>query len=328
VTEEARARAPRERYRLDRIEGQAEAFEAACRRGRLHHAWLLVGPSGVGKASFAYRAARRLLGAEEDAAFGPLGSSPDDPVCRLIASQAHPDLLVVERSDDKKVIPVEDARRLPEFFSKAPALGGHRVAIIDSVDDLNSNGANALLKTLEEPSAKGVLFLISHAPGRLLATIRSRCRVLSFRPWPTDAVMALLRTQTDLGDSEIERLADMAHGSPGRSLLIAAGGAVELDRAAQAIVAQGGALPPDQLGALAESFRGAEGSARFNLLFDRLADAVSRQARGSSGLQALRWAELWSRLSGVPGRVEGLNLDRADAFWGAVSAIAEAGRTP
>ena len=318
---------PRDRFTLDGVEAQAAAFEASLRRGRLHHAWLLTGPEGVGKAAFAYRAARRLLGAKSDDAFGALGASPEDSVSRMIAAQAHPDLLVLERNAElaRKVIPVEEARRLPEFFAKAPALGPYRVAIIDTVDDFNANGANAVLKTLEEPSARGVLLLISHASGRILPTIRSRCRTLAFRPWAEGAVAQMLENaamQTD----EAARVASMAGGSPGRALTLARANAVTLDQMAHDIVADASSIPAAALMSLAESFRGGEGAERFSLLLNRLGDAVRMRAATAEGASATRWAELWSRLTGVTGRVEGLNLDRTDAFWSTITDIAATAR--
>ena len=115
---------PRETFMLDGVEAADAAFVESLDRDRLHHAWLLTGPEGAGKASFAYRAARRLLGARPDPAYGLLGSSPDDPVSRQVAARSHPDLMVLERVGEdgkpRKVIPVDEARRLPEFFSKAP----------------------------------------------------------------------------------------------------------------------------------------------------------------------------------------------------------------
>ena len=171
-----------------------QAFLDALERGRLHHAWLLAGPEGIGKATFAYRVARRLLGATAEPALGLLGSKPDDPVCRQIMARAHPDLLVLQRDAEdgktRKGIPVDDARALPEFFAKTPAAGAYRVAIIDAADDLNANAANAVLKTLEEPPERGVLLLISHAPGSLLPTLRSRCRRLRFGSPPPEAAAA------------------------------------------------------------------------------------------------------------------------------------------
>ena len=162
---------PRDSLRLFGCDGAEQAFLAAMELGRLHHAWLLVGPEGVGKATFAYRAARRLLGARPAPALGPLGAEPEDPVFRQVAARAHPDLLVLERDDGegraRRSIPVEDARQLPEFFAKSPGRAAYRVAIIDTADDLTANAANAVLKTLEEPPARGVLFLVSHRPGAL-----------------------------------------------------------------------------------------------------------------------------------------------------------------
>src|SRR5579863_3279342 len=181
---------PRDTARLVGGEAAEAAFLAALERGRLHHAWLVTGPEGVGKATFAYRTARRLLGARPAPESGLLGADPDDPVFRQVAGRAHPDLLVIERDEPdgkpRRSIPVEEARALPEFFAKSPGRAAYRVAIIDSADELTPNAANAVLKTLEEPPERGVLFLISHRPGALLPTIRSRCRRLAFVAPPTD----------------------------------------------------------------------------------------------------------------------------------------------
>jgi DNA polymerase-3 subunit delta' len=318
---------PRDRFTLDHVERQASAVEDAIGRGRLHHAWLFTGPEGLGKASFAFRAARRLLGAKADDRFGPLGADPDDSVCRLISSRSHPDLLVLERSGEgvRRVIPVDEARRLPEFFSKAPALGPYRVAIIDAVDDFNANGANAVLKTLEEPSARGVLFLISHAPGRLLPTIRSRCRTLSFRAWPDATISAFMQEQ-GFDTADAERIAAMAQGSPGRAMALAQGKALEIDRMALDIVSGAVAFPNPALAGVADGFRGGEGALRFALFVDRLAGAVRQTAKQAEPRAAARWGELWDRLASTPARVEGLNLDRGDAFWSLVRDVAATAR--
>src|SRR3954451_1031622 len=205
---------PREVFDLIGHEAAEEAFEATRARGRLHHAWLLTGPEGAGKATFAYRAARRLLGAPEVPAYGVLGASPDHPVSRQIIAHAHPDLFVLERVGEdgkvRKVIPVDEARGLSEFFSKSPASAPHRVAIVDAADDLNVNAANALLKTLEEPPPKGVLLLVSHSPGRLLATIRSRCRRLAFHPLGLEEAAAFVRARTEVTEEAALRLSRMA----------------------------------------------------------------------------------------------------------------------
>ncbi len=324
---------PREVFAYEGGEAPDRAFAEALERGRLHHAWLLCGPEGIGKASFAYRAARRLLGAAADPSLGLLGSAPDDPVSRQVMARAHPDLMVLERVGEdgkpRKVIPVDEARRLPEFFSKSPASAPFRVAIIDAVDDMNPNAANALLKTLEEPPPRGVLFLVSHAPGGLLPTIRSRCRRLRFDPWGEAEVAAFVRRRTAVSEEDALRLARMSGGAPGRALALAAAGALDIDAAAHDLLR---GLPDGDssaLQALADSFRGAEGAERFQLLFERLADQVRRTAVAGvleGGAPGERWSEVWDMLIRLPRETEGLNLDRADAFWSAMAELRAAAR--
>ncbi|MFI4964808.1 MAG: DNA polymerase III subunit delta' [Caulobacterales bacterium] len=329
----AEIRPPREVFDLTGHEAAEAAFEASRARGRLHHAWLLTGPEGVGKATFAYRAARRLLGAPAEPAYGILGASPDHPVSRQIIAHAHPDLLVLERLGEdgkaRKVIPVDEARGLSEFFSKSPASAPHRVAIIDAADDLNVNAANAILKTLEEPPAHGVLLMVSHAPGRLLPTIRSRCRRLAFPPLPIEAAAAFVRNREDVGAEDALRLATMAGGAPGRAWSLAGGGALAMDDAARAIIEGLPRLDEATALSIADRFRGGEGAAQFNLLFDRLAErvhgfATDRAGQGIGGLD--RWAQAWETLQRLPREVEALNLDRADALFTALGELRQAAR--
>jgi len=317
---------PRDVYDAQGLEGPEAAFLESLSRGRLHHAWLLTGPEGLGKATFAYRVARRLLGAAADPAHGLLGSKIDDPVSRQVAARSHPDLMVLERETDdgkaRKSIPVDEARRLPEFFAQTPASAPYRVAIIDAVDDLNVNAANAVLKTLEEPPERGVLLLVSHSPGRLLATIRSRCRRLAFPPLEGGAVAAILQERADLNFEDATRLARMAHGAPGLALRLASVGALEVDAAAHEILRSLPRTDDAALLALADKFRGAEGQERFELLFSRLAEQVHDMATGQAlageGVGLDRWAQAWELLTRLPGEAEALNLDRADAFFTAM----------
>jgi DNA polymerase III subunit delta' len=326
---------PRDTFAFEGGEAIERAFLDALGRGRLHHAWLLTGPEGIGKATFAYRAARRLLVAAADPAFGLLGADPEDPVCRQIMARSHPDLLVLERDLEdgktRKAIPVEEARAFPEFFAKTRAAAPYKVAIIDAADDLNTNAANAVLKTLEEPPELGVIFLVSHAPGALLPTLRSRCRRLRFFPPSPAAAAAWVTARTGGGEEEARRLLAMADGAPGRAWRLAGAGALDLDRAAHEILA---ALPRSDdvaMVALAESFRGASGVARFDLLMDRLADQVHAMARagtlndaeGGGGSSLDPWAEAWEMLVDLPRAAEAVNLDRADVFFTALSRLRE-----
>ena len=309
---------PREAVALERVERQDAAFLDALARGRLHHAWLLTGPEGVGKASWAYRAARRLLGGATVG--GGLDPAPDDAVGRLVVSQSHPDLMVLERETTaegrlKRDIPVDAARQLPEFFARTPALAPYRVAIIDSADDLNVNAANALLKTLEEPPPRGVLLLVTHASGGLLATIRSRCRRLGFPPWPDAEVARFVHARTGVAQEIAHQAAALSAGAPGRALAALCDGGLEFDAAAADLVNGLPALDPGALSALADRFRGGEGLGRFLNYFERLGGHVQRRAEAAPPAQAALWSEAWVECERLAREAAALNLDRTDVLW-------------
>jgi DNA polymerase III subunit delta' len=319
---------PREVFDLTGHEAAESAFEEARGRGRLHHAWLLTGTEGVGKATFAYRAARRLLGAPAESRYGVLGASPEHPVSRQIIARSHPDLMVLERLGEdgklRKTIPVDEARKLTDFFSKSPASAPHRVAIIDAADDLNVNAANAVLKTLEEPPPRGVILLVSHSPGGLLPTIRSRCRRLTFNALPEADVVAFVGARTTANEEDAIRLARMSKGAPGKALALALAGAVGVDDAAKELLQSLPAIDEALAQALADRFRGGEGAAQFNLLFERLAERVHAHVvrLATEGYDDLdRWASAWETLQRLPREVEAVNLDRADAFFTALAEL-------
>lgn len=306
---------PRDRYDEVSHEAAEKAFVDAMTGGRLHHGWLLCGPEGVGKAGFAYRAARRLLGAVPDPGRGPLGSAPEDPTNQLIAAQSHPDLMVLERvtegSKARRTISVDQARELPGFFSKSPSRSEWRVAIVDSADDLNVNAANALLKILEEPPQRGVLFLVAHSPGRLLPTIRSRCRRLSFPVWSEDRLTSLLQGRLGLDEGQARAAAGAAGGSPGRALALAGDEVAGIDA-----LVDGWMRGPDLSAVIpvAESLKRADAGPRFELILDRLAAAVKGRAlQGGQGAES--WAELWSSIQTRADQTAGLNLDRQDVLF-------------
>jgi DNA polymerase-3 subunit delta' len=214
---------------------------------------------------------------------------------------------------------VEEARDLSEFFSKSPAAAPYRVAIIDTADDLNTGAANALLKTLEEPPPRGVIFLLTTSPGALLPTIRSRCRRLAVLTPARDVAAPWVAQRADVSGSDARRLLDMTLGAPGAAWRLANLDALDAADAAARLVA---ALPAGDEGAalaLAEGFRGAQGATRFGLMFDCLAEAVRARALsqlGDNGGNACAdaWSRAWTEMMAVRERVEAVNLDRGEAF--------------
>ncbi len=221
---------PRETRQLFGQQAAEEQFLSACRSGRLHHAWMIAGPLGVGKATLAWRIARFLLASAHDAATGEDWHSPpieslevraDHPVARRIAALSEPTLTLVRRAADprsarlRQQITVGEIRSLTAFFALSSSEGLPLVAIIDSADEMNANAANALLKLLEEPPPNAYLLLVSHSPYALLPTIRSRCSTLKCRPLRnSDLQQALAATGVrEAGDQAA--LAELAAGSVG-----------------------------------------------------------------------------------------------------------------
>lgn len=206
---------------------QTETFLYAAHSGRLHHAWLLIGPQGVGKAGFAQQAALRLLAEASSVPVEASGLDVEDshPTMRLAAAGSHPDLIILKRLEKEKSgdtarnVTIEQVRHLLGQFNLAPSQGNRRVVIIDSIDDLERGAANALLKALEEPPASTVFLLVSHASDRLLPTIRSRCRTLRFPRLPNDDLRSVLKSECpELPDRELDALVAVGEGVPGRAL--------------------------------------------------------------------------------------------------------------
>lgn len=229
----------------DRAVGQ---FASAWTSRKLHHAWLLAGPKGVGKASFAAAAARRVLAEAAGPHFGLPGiDAPEEhPMVKLMDAGSHPDMRLLERLVHEKTgnlarnISVEQVRALGEFMALTPALSPWRVVVIDAADDLETSAANALLKILEEPPWNTLFFLVSHAPGRLLPTIRSRCRRLNFEALEHEAMTSILDRQgAQMSDSERTRVIALAGGSAGRALAVAELGLAKLEDSVLAILRNG-----------------------------------------------------------------------------------------
>ncbi|MEX0347886.1 MAG: DNA polymerase III subunit delta' [Paracoccaceae bacterium] len=339
---------PRETLTLFGHAQAEQAFLDAFNTGRLHHAWLINGPNGVGKATLAWQIARFLLAtppAEDDGLFGAppppnsLMVDPEHPVARRIMAGAEPGLAAVTRSlnDNGRLrgeIVVDDIRRLGKFFGLSSADGGHRVVIVDSADEMNVSAANALLKMLEEPPARTTLLLISHQPSRLLPTIRSRCRTLRLHPLTAADMQAALDQAGAAPPSNADHLAALAAGSVGAALRL-----INLDglRIYQELIAILGTLPRlDRQRALALAEASAQRGAaeRFELLLTLIDIALNRLARtGASGqpptpeaasgeAQVLArlaaspdagraWAETAARVSSRARHGQAVNLDPA-----------------
>lgn len=272
------------------IVGQERAvgqFASAWASRKLHHAWLLAGPKGVGKASFAHAAARRVLAeaAEPLLDLPGIETCDDHPIVKLIEAGSHPDMRRLERLVNEKTgnlarnISVDQVRELGEFLSLTTALSPWRVVVIDTVDELETAGANALLKILEEPPSNTLFFLISHAPGRLLPTIRSRCRRLDFQGLDDDALTSILeREATDLSNAERQRISAMSLGSAGRALAFAELGLAKLEESALAILRQGD--PTNVRRSDLASELGKKGAAdRYLAFLDLAPSLIAREAR-------------------------------------------------
>ena len=267
---------------------RAEAlFVDAWRAGRLHHAWLLAGPRGVGKASFARIAATRLLAESAGPAIdlAGLGTPTDHPIARLIEAGSHPDFRWVEREPNvkgdglKRNINVDQVRQLGRFLSTTTSLGPWRAVVIDSVDDLEREGANALLKMLEEPPANTLFLLVSHAPGRLLPTVRSRCRRLDFAPVSDDAMTSLLSACfPDKNDREIAALVGLSGGVAGRALQASALDLAPLEAEAVRIMTEG---DPDnsRRSALASELGRKVAAERYAAFVQLVPSLIAREAR-------------------------------------------------
>jgi len=329
---------PRETLTLHGHVEAEHAFLDAYRGGRMPHAWLIGGARGIGKATLAYRMARFVF-AHPDPAISAVQNAEslalpaDSPAVRRVAAQGHSDLLALERVEDDKgkmstVIPVDMVRKTIGFFGSTAGEGGWRVCIVDSADELNAAGANALLKILEEPPAKCLLLVVSHAPGRLLPTIRSRCRRLALRPLsPEDVARSLADAlQRDAGEPDIKAAATASDGSVARALDLLGGTALKVREQVNTLL---GALPtvnPRDLHALGDAL-GRDESA-FAAFVDAVRDWLSARvtAARAEPSRLARFAEVWDRLNKAARDVEIFHLERKPMVFNVFGWLAEASR--
>jgi DNA polymerase-3 subunit delta' len=325
--------------------GHREAEAAllnAYKSGRIQHAWLLGGAQGIGKATLAYRMARFVLTHRDPLApkvqlAETLAIDPNEPTARHVASGAHGSLLALERTANEKgvlrtVITVDETRETISFFGSTAAVEGWRVCIVDTVDELNPNAANALLKILEEPPQQSLFLLISYAPARVLPTILSRCRKLPMRPLAIDDVIraAALAISRPVDDPALAEAAAASEGSVARALTLLGGDALKLQQRTTAMLASLPKVDPRELHALGDSLP----------LSDRVAlatfiDSIERWISGrlrtdgasNANLPRLaRLAEVWEKIARAARDTQDYNLERKPLVFSVFSMLAEATR--
>ncbi len=323
--------------------GHAEAEStllAAVASGRLPHAWLLLGPKGVGKATLAFRFARFLLagGGDTPADTGPslfgeaetpasaptsLALDPGHPTFQRIAAKGHVDLLVLDAdaaTGRTSQIPADAVRRLGPFLHQTAGEGGRRVVLVDALDELNPTGANALLKLLEEPPVGVVLILVAHSLARVLPTIRSRCRVLSLVPLNQSEVEAVLAEQAPMEEAAARAdAAALADGSPGRALALLQGEGIAIHRAVGQFWQSRTRVGADALTALAGMV--GQDAERFS----HFVEAFCRQLVSAAGSQGggPAWDALWADTLHLFDRTEAVYLDRRQVALNRLTAAAK-----
>jgi DNA polymerase-3 subunit delta' len=322
--------------------GEAErTLLDAYRSGRIPHAWLIGGAQGIGKATLAYRMARFVLAHGDPAAqkvqqAETLELDPTHPVVRHVAADTHGGLLTLERTANDKgvmrtVISVEQTRETIAFFGSTAAIDGWRVCIVDTVDELNPNAANALLKVLEEPPRRSLFLLVSHAPARVLPTIQSRCRKLALRPLATDDVIqaAAQAAQISSDDASLREAADAAEGSVARALALVGGGALKLHQRTAALLDSLPQIDPRELHALGDALGGSDRAAlgAFVDSVDRWIGERLRTGDANANLPRLaRLAEVWEKISNAARETETYNLERKPLVFSVFGLLAEATR--
>jgi DNA polymerase-3 subunit delta' len=351
---------PRENPLLLGHEAAEQALLGAYASGRLPHAWLLSGPRGIGKATLAFRFARFLFA--EGAARGGLFAAPpaalavppDHPIFRRVASGGIADLLVVERGVDprrkrqRSEIVVDDTRSIAGFMRLTPSEGEWRVVILDGADFMNRNAANALLKILEEPPERAILLLTSDNPGRLLPTIRSRCRLLALKPLSDSIVAeALARYRPDLSAADRSVLVQLSEGSIGRALELGAAGGLAIYRKLLDLLDGLPDLDGVALHAFADRLARNDGEESFRMVGELLPAWLARMVALSAGeakagavlpteaatmrrLGARRsldqWIEVREKVAHLFALADGVNLDRKQVVLNAFFALEGAAR--
>lgn len=313
---------PRETLALVGHRDAQAAFLDGVHSGRLHHAWLIGGPEGIGKATFAYHVAKYLLSLRPGAvpAFQTLSYDSEGRAARQVVALAHPDLVVLRRqpSTEKKQattqIPVETVRRALDVFGSTAGNGGWRICIVDSAEDLNTAGANALLKVVEEPPPRAIFLIVAHQPGRVLPTIRSRCRKLLLRPLDqVDMLAALAGLGLNPEDVAVRQAVMLADGSVRRALTRLDPETAALILGARTLLAELPAIDITKVMGMAEQLAGRAGEAEFAVFVETLEEWASQTLHGNAGRGAgylAPLAEVWEKTRHAIRETDALNLDR------------------
>jgi DNA polymerase III subunit delta' len=287
-------------------------FSAGLLGGKLHHGWILAGPRGIGKAGFAARAAAALV-------------DPDDRQSRLIEQRSHPDILWVQRlpkdppkegeaadpgAELKRSINIEQIRDIQMALNTRPSMGSKRAVIIDAADDLERGGANALLKSLEEPPVGTYFILISHASDRLLPTIRSRCQMLRFDPLDDDQMRRVLAdVAPEMSVEERELLVSSGGGLPGQALEFAGLDLAEIEAAMDALVFKGDATNAIRH-SLAEKLSLKAAQPRYEAFLRRAPARIAAFARTQPPGTVLPAIEAFHAAETLAARAIGISLDK------------------
>jgi DNA polymerase-3 subunit delta' len=313
------------------------AFRSALDAGRLHHAWLVAGPPGIGKALFADKAALRVLAqATRSPPSSPGLDVPDEhPTAKLVAAGSHPDLARLERltkeggTELARSINVDQVRGLQRLFATTSSMSPWRAVVIDAIDDLERNAANALLKNLEEPPPSTVFLLVSHSPERLLPTIRSRCRVLRLAPLAPDAMASALRVALpDADEAEIRSLVEAGQGAPGRAIAWRGLDIAALDRELDALAGEGDATNARRA-ALAQSLALKSAQPRYEAFLARAPGRIAAAAKDRRGTALAEAIALYERATELAGTARRLSLDPQSTVFelaGLVAALAPSDR--
>ena len=301
------------------------AFLEGLRGGRLHHAWLIGGPQGIGKATLAYRVARAVLDPRKsgDPGLDSLDVSPDAPASRQVAALSHPNLSVLRRApaSDKKAasatIPVDAVRRALSMFGSTAADGGYRVCIVDSAEDLTISSANALLKVIEEPPPRSLFLIVSHAPQRVLPTIRSRCRRLLLRPLGERDIRAAIASLgspwAEIPEEVIDQALRYGEGSVRRTLELLDADKVSFIDQVTRLLDELPKTETKQVFALAEALAKRDADDSYELTLETVQRWLSERLHERAGLGASRLAplvEVCEKIGRTAREIDVFNLDR------------------